>query len=117
MFKPKFNKEAAIIEVPEVVPEVIIAVSDSDISKMTRGEIRYAIRRMIAGNPDRTQLSIYEYYKPRLSQFGFSTHEFATHAGWDISKKDNRDIVSGHIVREYIKELEASLFDSSGNIK
>ena len=62
---------------------------------------------LIKGNGDEDHESILSYYKDQLEDVGCDVHDFAEEDGWDVSKKDFTDVVTGKIVRKYIKDLMA----------
>lgn len=115
----KESNMAKTKEVDQTTPittEVVEAALTADqILAKPRSEIRYALGRMVAGNPEGRHKQIYEFYRPTLEQYELKMYEFSV--DWDLSKDDWRNIVSGHIVRKYQEELNASLFTTDGSLK
>lgn len=93
----------------------IIALTSEQILAKPRSEIRYALGRIVSGNAEGRHKEIFEFFRPNIEKYGLQMHEFTV--DWDVSKDDWRNIVSGHIVRKYQEELNASLFASDGSLK
>lgn len=88
------------------------------IKMIPRSEVRYALFNASRGaSTSNKNQQIIDFFAARIKEIGFEFHEFADPKGWDISKEDCSAIVSGHIVRQYHNELNASLFDTEGNLK
>lgn len=84
------------------------------IKALPRSQVRYACFRQRAGVPDAEHISILNYYIPKIAQYGLQWGDFSE--AWDISKDNNLDIVSGHIVRMYSASI-SSLFNADGSLK
>ena len=82
-------------------------ITEDDILSMARSDIRYALYRCKRGNPDSKHKAIYKYYKDTVEEIGLGIEDFASEDGWDVNKKDNTDVVTGKLVRKYIKDLHA----------
>ena len=88
--------------------------TQEQIRQLPRGTVRYACFRQRSGNPESDHNSILEYYVPRIVKYGLNFSEFGD--SWDISKDNNLDIVSGHIIHLY-KEEAKTLFNEDGSLK
>jgi len=100
----EFNNDYDVEYVgPEM--EVSTSLTDEDILKTARSQIRYALYRCKTGNPSEEHLAILEYYSGELDELGFDASDFAENDGWDINRKNTTEVVTGKTVRKYIKEL------------
>jgi len=110
----KVNLEIIMAKVSKT-PLAIVGLTAEEIISKPRSEIRYALGRILSGNAETKHQQIFEFYRPNIEKYGLNMHEFTV--DWDISKDDWRNIVSGHIVRKYQEELNASLFTADGSLK
>jgi hypothetical protein len=85
-----------------------------EIGALPRSTVRYALFRRKSGVPDEAHWKIINYYEPRVLKYGLIWSDFSD--VWDLSKENNLDIVSGHIVHLY-KEESSSLFNEDGTLK
>ena len=97
----------------------ITPLTDDEILKLSIPNIRYALYSYKLGTMTGNTKPIIAYYLPRLIAYNLDRSDFAgtDGLGWDIDKKDPRNIVSGHIVRKYNEVLNASLFNEDGTLK
>lgn len=90
------------------------ALNDEDILSMPRKSIRYAIFRCkgspsVELSPTKEHTSILRYYQTQLDDFGFDENDFAELGGWDVSKLDTTEIVTGKTVKKYLDQLNAKI--------
>ncbi len=95
--------------------EVVVGLTDAEIKNLSRSDIRYALFAYRLGNENYNTLPIIEYYLPRMAAYGLNKHDFSV--DWDVAQDDPRNIVSGHIVRKFNENLNASLFNTDGSLK
>ena len=81
-----------------------------DISNMKRSKIRYALYRCKNNCADADHWDVFNFYSDELAELGMTAEDFAIENGWDISKKDPAQIVTGKTVNKYIKDLLAPTF-------
>ncbi len=74
---------------------------------MTRSQIRYALFRCKAGTPDKEHEEVLATFKSQLDEYGFDISDFTTE--WDVDKKDTSQIVTGKIVKQYQKQINAQV--------
>lgn len=98
-----------------VVETTLAALSAEEILLKPRGEIRYALGRVVSGNAEPKHNQIFNFYKPTIDKYALKMHEFSV--DWDVDKTDWCNIVSGHVVRMYRDELNKSLFDDTGTLR
>ncbi len=91
-----------------------IDFTPDEIKLLPRGTVRYAIFRLRSGVATSEHYRILNYYIPRLNKYNLDVSDFSD--TWDISKENNLDIVSGHIVHLF-KEEAKSLFNEDGTLK
>jgi hypothetical protein len=89
-------------------------LTEPEIAALSRREVRYALFRQRTGNPELKHLAILNWYLPRVESYGLAWVDFSD--TWDISKENNLDIVSGHIVYLF-KEENKTLFNADGSLK
>lgn len=89
-------------------------LTSEEIAALPRSIVRYALFRRRSGTPEEKHWKIINYYEPRITKYGLSWVDFSDL--WDLSKENNLDIVSGHIVHLY-KEESSSLFNEDGTLK
>lgn len=82
---------------------------DTVTKNMKRSEIRYALYRCKNNCASEEHMNIFSFYKDQLAPYGFDIEDFAILGGWDISKIDTTQIVTGKTVMKYIDELLAPL--------
>jgi hypothetical protein len=92
----------------------VINFTPEQINSLPRGEVRYTLFRLRAGNPEQSHYQILNHFIPRLNRYNLAISEFSE--TWDISKTGNTDIVSGHVVHLF-KEEAKSLFNEDGTLK
>lgn len=85
-----------------------------EIAALPRSTVRYALFRRRTGSPNDVHWKIINYFEPRLVRYGLVWADFSD--TWDLSKENNLDVVSGHIVHLY-KEESSSLFNEDGTLK
>jgi hypothetical protein len=88
-------------------PKTSTPLHDEDILNMRRSDIRYALYRCKKGNGVTEHKLILAYYQDQLDDVSCDISDFAETDGWDVNKKDFTDVVTGKIVRKYIKDLLA----------
>lgn len=79
------------------------------IKNMKRSDIRYALYRCKNDCPAKDHLDVLDFYKDQLDPYGFDVQDFAILGGWDVSKQDVTQVVTGKTVRKYLDELTKPL--------
>ena len=92
----------------------MIDLTEQEIQSLPRSVVRYACFRQRSGIPDVEHDVILNWYRPRIASYGLSWDMFGD--SWDISTKNNLDVVSGHQVY-LLKEANKSLFNPDGTLK
>lgn len=87
----------------------------TDLTTLTRTEIRYALYRCRSGGPDPIHVEVLDFYSDLLKEYGMSISEFPD--AWDVGVKNPLELVSGHLLLPLKAQLAASLFNEDGTLK
>ena len=87
----------------------------TDLTKLTRSEIRYALYRCRSGGPDKAHKDVMKHFSADLTEYGMVISDFPT--AWDVAVDNPLQIVSGHMLLPLKAKVDASLFNEDGTLK
>lgn len=87
----------------------------TDLTKLSRRQIRYALYRNRSGGPDPEHLAVLTHFASDLSKYKLSISDFPE--TWDVGVANPLELVSGHLLFPLQAKIEESLFDENGLLK
>lgn len=87
----------------------------TDLTTLTRSEIRYALYRCRSGGPEKKHKDVLSFFAPDLKSFGMTISTFPDE--WDVGMENPLELVSGHLLIPLKAKITDSLFNEDGTVK
>lgn len=87
----------------------------TDLTTLTRSEIRYALYRCRSGGPDKKHKDVLKFFNADLKAFDMTISEFPD--AWDVGINNPLELVSGHMLIPLKAKITDSLFNEDGTVK